>query len=325
MKRRVFLAAMMMAAGLTGPARAETDWPTRPVTWVVPFAAGGVTDTTSRKIAALLSQKLGQTVIVENKPGAGGVVGTESVANAKPDGYTVLYASSGPFSILPHLQNGKLSFDPIADFEQVRGVSASGQLFTANPNVPYNSIEELVAYAKANPGQINYGSPGIGTAQHLAGELFQAAAGIEMMHVPYKAGTNQMVDLMSGVLDLSFEYTAVIKPYVDDNKLKVIGATAPDRIPSYPDAETVVEAGYPDAVNLGWTSAALPKGVDPEIKAKLSKALEEVLTEPAMLEFFEFNAQLSLASYDSETMTKFLEDASARFEKVITSSGLAGQ
>jgi tripartite-type tricarboxylate transporter receptor subunit TctC len=325
MKRRVFLAAMLAMGGLGSQAHAQEDWPTRAITWVVPFAAGGVTDTTSRRIAAILSEKLGQPVVVENKPGAGGIVGTESVANAKNDGYTVLYASSGPFSILPHLQKGKLSFDPIADFEQVRGVSASGQMLVVRPDARYNSIEELVAYAKANPGTINYGSPGIGTAQHLAGELLQAAAGIEMVHVPYKAGTSQMVDLMSGVLDLSFEYTPAVKPYVDEGKMKVIGTTAPERLPSYPDARTVVEAGYPDAVNVGWTSVALPKGVAPEIKEKLSKALDDTLKDPIMQKHFEANAQTPMNDLGPEEMTKYLIEANARFEKVITGAGIASQ
>jgi tripartite-type tricarboxylate transporter receptor subunit TctC len=325
MKRRVFLAAMLAMGGLGSQAHAQEDWPTRAITWVVPFAAGGVTDTTSRRIAAILSEKLGQPVVVENKPGAGGIVGTESVANAKNDGYTVLYASSGPFSILPHLQKGKLSFDPIADFEQVRGVSASGQMLVVRPDAPYNSIEELVAYAKANPGTINYGSPGIGTAQHLAGELLQAAAGIEMVHVPYKAGTSQMVDLMSGVLDLSFEYTPAVKPYVDEGKMKVIGTTAPERLPSYPDARTVVEAGYPDAVNVGWTSVALPKGVAPEIKEKLSKALDDTLKDPIMQKHFEANAQTPMNDLGPEEMSKYLNEANTRFEKVITGAGIASQ
>ena len=325
MKRRLFLAAAVALGGMVGQASAQTDWPSRAVTWVVPFGAGGVTDATSRKIAAILSEKLGQPVVVENRPGAGGVVGTESVANGSKDGYTVLYASSGPFSILPHLQKGKLSFDPIADFEQVRGVSASGQVLVAHPGTPYNSIVELVEYAKANPGAINYGSPGIGTAQLVAGELLDAAAGVELTQIPYRAGTNQMVDLMSGVLDLSFEYASVVKPYVDDDKMKVIGTTAPERVSAYPEAQTVVEAGLADAVNLGWTSVALPAGVAPEIKEKLSQALAETLNDPEMLAFFETNGQSPLSDLGPEEMTTFLGDASARFEAVITAGNITSE
>lgn len=313
---------VMLAFGGTASAQ---EWPSRPITWVVPFAAGGVTDVTSRKIAAVLSQQLGQPVVVENKPGAGGIVGTETVASAKNDGYTLLYGSGGPLSILPSLQKGKLSFDPIKDFAYVRGVSSSSQLIVANMDAPYNTIPELVDYAKANPGSINFGSPGIGTAQHLAGELLKSAAGIDIMHIPYKAGTAQMVDLMSGVIDLSFEYTSVVKPYVDAGKMKVLGSTGPKRATSYPDKETVVEAGWPAAENVGWTAIALPAGTDPAIVNKLSEALDKAIADPSVQEFFTVNAQTSIADKGPEELTKFVAEENGKFEKLISSAKITAQ
>ncbi|MBD0415550.1 tripartite tricarboxylate transporter substrate binding protein [Tianweitania sp. Rool2] len=316
------IAAVVAATFGVGMARAE-DWPTRPVTWVVPFAAGGVTDTTARKIAVVLADKLGQSVIVENKPGAGGIVGTEGVAVAKPDGYTVLYASGGPMAILPNLKKGKLSYDPVKDFAHVQGITSSSQLIVASPNAPFNTLPELIAYAKANPGKVNFGSPGIGTAQHFAGELLAAAADIEMTHIPYKAGTSQMVDLMSGVIDLSFDYTSVIKPYSDAGKMKVIGATGPERLPSFPDAMTVVEAGLPDAVNVGWTSVALPAGTPQEIVDKLSGALQASMADPSVVEYFAINAQTPITDKGPKDMTQFVVEENEKFARIVTAAGLA--
>lgn len=316
--RKLTLFASAIAFAVSASATfAEDNYPTRPITWVVPYGAGSVTDTVSRKVTSVLSEKLGQQVIVENRPGAGGVVGVESVASAAPDGYTVMYVTSGPFAILPHLRKGESNYDPIKSFDQIRGLAASAQLIVAHPDTPYDTLEELVEYAKANPGKINFGSPGNGSAQHLSGELFKSATGIDMMHVPYRVGTNQMVDLMAGVLDVSFEYITVVKPYIDEGKMKLLGTTAPSRMNVYPDAQTVVEAGYPDAVNLGWGSVGAPAGLSPEVLAKLSKAMEETLLDPSIIEFFEQNVLISMVEYDPQGMKDFIVDSNERFKKVI--------
>lgn len=333
MKRSMFMAmAFSIAAtgaaigsALTGQAHAQEEWPARPVTLVVPFGAGGVSDLANRVVASVLSRKIGQSVVVENRPGAGGVVGVESVANGPNDGYTILYATSGPFSILPAMQPGKLPFDPVNDFEQIRGFSSAGQLIVAHPDAPYDTIAELVEYAKANPGKLSFGSPGIGVAQHLAGELFKSATGTDMLHIPYRVGTNQMVDLMSGVIDLSFEYAAVVGPYISDGKMKAIGITSVDRAEAYPEVETVVEAGYPDAVNLGWGSIAVAAGTPKDIRDKLSAALGETLSDPEVTEYFRANGQSSLGNLDQEGITAFLKDALARFERVVREANIAEQ
>ncbi|HWK66900.1 MAG TPA: tripartite tricarboxylate transporter substrate binding protein [Rhizobiaceae bacterium] len=321
---KLFAALAALVVAMAGLARAE-DWPARPVTFVVPFGAGGITDTLARKIAVVLTEKFGQPFVVENRPGAGGIVGTESVANAKPDGYTILYASGGPMSILPPLQKGKLSYDPIEAFIHVRGVSASSQMIVANPNTPYDTIEELVAYAKANPGKVNFGSPGIGTAQHLVGELLASVADFEMTHIPYKAGTAQMVDLMSGVIDLSFDYVSVVKPYVDAGKMKVIGTTSPDRVVAFPDAGTVVEAGFPNAVNIASSWVSVPAGVDPAIVEKLSMAVGEALRDPAVLASFEAAGLISIGDKGPEEMRQFVIDENAKYARVIEAAGITPQ
>lgn len=329
MKRSMFMAmAFSMAAvgsSMTGQAHAQEEWPTRPITLVVPFGAGGVSDLANRVVGSVLSKKIGQPVVVENRPGAGGVVGVESVANGPSDGYTILYATSGPFSILPAMQPGKLPFDPVNDFEQIRGFSSAGQLIVAHPDAPYNTIAELVEYAKANPGTLSFGSPGIGVAQHLAGELFKSATGTDLLHVPYRVGTNQMVDLMSGVIDLSFEYAAVVAPYINDGKMKAIGITSIERAEAYPEIETVVEAGYPEAVNLGWGSIAVAAGTPKDIRDKLSAALGETLSDPEVTEYFRANGQSSLGDLDQEEITAFLKEALDRFERIVREANIAEQ
>lgn len=316
--------ALVSLALTTGLAKAE-DWPTRPVTFVVPFAAGGITDTVARRMATVMTEKLGQPVVVENRPGAGGIVGTESVANAKADGYTIIYSSGGPMSILPQLQKGKLSYDPIKAFIHIRGVSSSSQMIVANPATPYNKITELVEYAKANPGKVTFGSPGIGTAQHLVGELLKSAAGIDMLHIPYKAGSAQMTDLMAGVIDLSFDYVSVVKPYVDSGKMKVIGTTAPERNVAYPDAQTVVEAGFPGGVNVASSWVSAPAGTDQAIVDKLSAVVEETMKDPGIVEFFKTTGLTIIGEKGPDVMTQFVIDENTKYGKVIEEAKIVAQ
>lgn len=304
--------AAAFSAALAGAAAAE--FPERAITWVVPFGAGGVTDITSRRLAERLGAVLGQPVIVENKPGAGGIVGSKEVQMAKPDGYTVLFASSGPFGIQAALDPGKLKYDPLADFAYIHGVTLSPQIITANSNAPFNTIAELVAYAKENPGKLNYGSPGVGTAQHLGGELFERAAGIEMEHIPYTSGSTQMVDLASGIIDLSFEYHAIVTPYIADGKMKALGATSPERTTANPDLETVVEAGFPTAVNLGWTYLVVPKDVPADVQQKLTEAMAEVMKDPEIVKLIEADGRSVLDIQGDEAGRAFATDQIAKFK-----------
>lgn len=304
---------------------AAQAWPSRPITWVVPFGAGGVTDIASRRIAELLRARLGQTVVVENRPGAGGIIGTEFVARAQPDGYTVLYASGGPMTIQPSLGLAKLNYDPLKSYVHVRGVSSANQILVATAGAPYGTLAQFVAYAKANPSKVNFGSPGIGTAQHLAGEMFQAATGTKLTHVPYKSGSNQMTDMMSGILDVSFDYWPVLKPLVEAGKVKVLGTTGATRLAALPDAPTVLEAGYPDAVSVGSTWVAVPAGTDPVIVAKLSYALAAVLSDPGVVADLALNGQVSIADKGPAEMGPFIAEETVRYKRVIESAGIAAR
>ncbi len=331
------LVAAASPAFHAGPARAQTaaasaadtaadaaanSWPNRTITWVVPFGAGGVTDLVSRKIAELLRTRLGQPVVVENRPGAGGTIGTEFVARAQADGYTVLYASGGPMTIQPNLGLTKLNYDPLKSYVHVRGVSSSNQVLVATAAAPYNTLAEFVAYAKASPGKVNFGSPGPGTAQHLAGEMFQAAAGIKLTHVPYKSGSNQMTDMMSGILDVSFDYLTVLRPLIDTGKVKVLGTTGATRMAALPDAPTVLEAGYPDAVNAGSTWVSLPAGTDPKIVSKLSEAMAAVLADPGIAADLAANGQVSIADKGPAELVPFIVEETARNRRVVERAGI---
>ncbi|RYE51229.1 MAG: tripartite tricarboxylate transporter substrate binding protein, partial [Hyphomicrobiales bacterium] len=246
MKRITTLTATLAALTIgVCSAAAQSTYPNRPLTWVVPFAPGGVTDTSARVVAKVMSEKLGQTVLVENRPGAGGIVGIEYVAGLKPDGYTFVYASSGPMAVNPSLYKGKLKYDPLKSLTPVHAMAESRMLLLLNPNKPYKTFAELIAYAKKNPGKVNYGSPGSGTAQHLSAELLKAEAGIDMTHVPYKVGATQLADLMSGVLDFAIEYPVVVKPHVEAGKMVAIGMTGSKRFTNYPNIPSIAELGYP--------------------------------------------------------------------------------
>jgi tripartite-type tricarboxylate transporter receptor subunit TctC len=180
-----------------------------------------------------------------------------------------------------------------------------------------------VAYAKASPGKINFGSPGPGTAQHLAGEMFQAAAGITLTHVPYKSGSSQMTDMMSGILDVSFDYLSVLRPLIDTGKVKVLGTTGAARLAALPDAPTVLEAGYPDAVSVGSTWVAVPAGTDPKIVSKLSEALSSVLADPGLVADLVTNGQVSIADKEPAEMVPFIVKETASYKRVIDSAGIA--
>ncbi|MDI1264682.1 MAG: tripartite tricarboxylate transporter substrate binding protein, partial [bacterium] len=227
-KRNVLLAILSASLAFVAPAFAE-DFPNRPITWVVPFAPGGITDTTSRIVAEEMGKTLGQTVLIDNRGGGGGTVGTEQVARSKPDGYTMIYGTQGTMAANVTLRKN-LSYDPLTTFLPVHLVGESPNLFVAFHGAPYNTVQEFIAYAKANPGKVTFSSSGVGTATHLVAELFKSVAGIEMQHVPYRGSAPALNDLIAGRVDVMFDYPVSVGPHVDARKLKVMATTAPDRL-----------------------------------------------------------------------------------------------
>ncbi|WP_160170451.1 tripartite tricarboxylate transporter substrate binding protein [Afipia sp. P52-10] len=297
------------------PARAQQDYPNRPILWIVPFSPGGVTDNAARFLAKPLGDRLGQTVIVENKPGAGGIVGSEFVANAKPDGYTFLYASSGPMVTIPATRKS-MSYDPLA-FTPLYGMSASSSVLVVAANKPYKTFAEFVAYAKKNPGKINFASIGTAAAQHLAGELFAMATGIEAVHIPYKGSPMALTDVAAGTVDFMWDFPVVVKPLIDAGQLRPLAVNSDRRLPGLPDVPSVVELGYPQAVFSSWSTVVMPKGVPKDITDKFIKAFGETMADPATAAYFEQTGGQMLPPLPGEKLTEFLKSETTKMKAII--------
>jgi tripartite-type tricarboxylate transporter receptor subunit TctC len=269
-------AALSAAALLLVPTHAFSQaWPSKSITIIVPFAPGGGSDFIGRFIAQRLSTALGQPVIVENRPGAGGLLGIEVATKAKPDGYTLALIATS-YAISPALY--KLSFDPITDITPVIQISQGPMLLVANPNVPAKTTKELIDYAKKKPGGLNFASAGQGSITHLAGELFAAKAGIKMTHVPYKGTGPALTDTISGTADIFFTSTATALQHVNAGKLRALAVTTTKRLPALPDVPTIAESGVPGYEAVLWHGLIGPKGLPKEIvdrvNSEVSKALQ---------------------------------------------------
>ena len=277
--RREFLylsAGATIVAGFPGIARA-LDYPTRPVRVIVGFAAGGPTDISARLMAQWLSERLGQPFIVENRPGAGSNIATETVARAAPDGYTLLLAGSAN-TVNPSLY-ANLNFNFIRDVAPVAGVMQWSNLMEVNAAFPAKTVPDFIAYAKANPGKINMASGGNGTSNHVSGELFKMMAGVDMQHVPYRSGGAALAALLGGQVQVTFESTLSSLEYIRSGKLRALAVTTPARLDALPDVPTVSEfvSGY---AARGWTGIGAPRNTPAEIIEKLNAAINAVLADP---------------------------------------------
>ncbi len=274
------LAAALVAAA--APSFGQ-PYPNRPVRLVVPLSPGGFADTPTRIMAPRLSAALGQQVFVENRPGAGGTIGTDFVAKSKPDGYTLL-VSGTPHVIAPWLYK-TVPYDALKDFTPIMLFASGPYVLVVNPQLPVNSVQELIAAAKAQPGKIDFASSGNGSAQHLVAELFNAAAGVQLNHVPYKGSGPAMQDLLSGQVKVSFAGVPNVISHVKAGKLKALGVTTPKRSPDLPDVPTIAEAGVPGYEATLWLGLLAPAGTPPEIvqriHAETVKALQDPELQPA--------------------------------------------
>lgn len=261
------------------------DYPTKPITLVVPFAAGGTTDIIGRMVADGLSKKLGQPVVVDNRGGAGGNLGASAVANAKADGYTLLMGYNGTNAINPSLYK-QLSWDPIKSFEPISMVARVNNVVVVNPSLPIKTLQELVAYAKTNPGALNYGSAGAGSIFHLAGEMLEQQTGITITHIPYKGAAPALVDTMGGQIQLMFSTIPTALPHIKSGKLRAIAVTGAQRSPLFSQLPTAREAGYPSMVVDSWFAVFAPKGLRAEISTKLNTAMRELLADATIIQKF---------------------------------------
>jgi tripartite-type tricarboxylate transporter receptor subunit TctC len=275
MMRRSLSLGFMLGMILMGAAQAQTTWPSKPIRIIVGFAAGGSTDVTARIIGQALSDRLGQPVLIENRPGAGGNIGADAAAKADPDGYTLLMATSSTFAANPALYNS-LPFDVQADFAPITVTAFIPNLLVINPSVPAKNLAEFVAYAKANPGKLNYGSAGNGTSQHISGALFNAQARIETMHVAYRGGALAVNDLLGGQIQVLFAPLVEVVQQVRAEKLRALAITTAKRSPLLPEVPTVAETlpGY--EVTL-WNALLAPAKTPPEIIDRINRAAVDAL------------------------------------------------
>ena len=280
-----FVVGLPVVVGLglvlsAGPADAQ-GWPNRTIRIIVPFPAGGSADTLARLLGQKLTDTLGQPVVVENKPGAGGNLGTDVVAKAPPDGYTFLMTPSS-FASQPSLYPN-LGWDPVKDFAPVSLIASQPHVLEVNLNVPAKSVQELVALAKAQPGKLNYASGGVGTTNHLAGELFKRMTGTDIVHVPYRGNPLAVVDVLNGQVAMMFDFMITGLPHIKEGRLRALAVTAQHRAPQMPDVPTVIEAGVPGYEAVAWFAVMAPAGTPAEIVKKLNAALNAALKQPDVL------------------------------------------
>jgi len=280
--RGFIIASLFLGAASSASAQA-TAWPSRPVKIIVPFAAGGTVDIVSRSLAERLGALLAQPFIIENRPGAGGNMGTETVVRAPNDGYTLLISGSPTIAVNPHLYKN-LSYDPIADLTPIALIAAAPNLLIVNPNLPVKTVEDLVGLARSNAGQFSFSSSGNGTSGHLAGELFRRQAQIDIQHVPYKGQADAITGVIRGDVAFAFVTVAGTLQQVKAGRLRAIAITSKTRSALAPDVPTVVQSGFADFDVLAWYSLAAPKGMSPEITSRLTRELDKIMKEPAMLE-----------------------------------------
>jgi len=283
MKRLFALAGIALAsclglASLTASA-AEPAFPSRPVTLVIPFPPGGATDVNGRIIGQRLSKELGQPVVIENRAGAGTIIGASYVSKAVPDGYTLLVSSGTTFTVNPAIRPN-LPYDPVKGFEPIGIAGRLALILLANSEVPVKTVKQFVDYVKASPGKYSYASYGTGTTSHFAGETILHAAGLKMTHVPYKGSAPAMTDLMGGQVAFSVDTVSAAIPQLKSGKIKAIAVTTAKRSTLLPDVPSLAESGYPDIDMDSWLILAAPKGLPPEAKTRLEKALAATMADP---------------------------------------------
>lgn len=277
-----FATVLALIAGITVSTVASAQvYPVRPIRLIVPYSAGGPADVVARVLGQRLSAILGQAFVVENRAGAGGSIGGRAVATSDPDGYTLLFGATGPLVISPIVF--KLpDYDPSKSLVPVALVGTTSNILVVNPSLPVHSVQELVAYAKANPGKLSYSSPGVGTPGHMIGEMLKLKTGIDMVHVPYKGGGNATQDVIGGQVQLTFENPAVSLPLARSGAVRALATTSSVRNPQIPELPTMIEAGVPDFVSVSFTGIVAPASTPEAIIRKLNAAVNESLKDTAV-------------------------------------------
>jgi tripartite-type tricarboxylate transporter receptor subunit TctC len=320
-RRRALLAAAALPAASAPlrPARAQA-FPSRPVTWVVPSGPAGVLDVGARLIAQKMTPRLGQAVVVENRPGAGTTIGAEYAARAAPDGHTVFYGNITSFATAPFLYPN-LRYDPERDFVPVHGIGASANILVAGAGRPFRDVPGLVEAARRAPEAVTYASTGIGTGPHLAAELFAQAARLRLTHVPYTAFAQALNDMAAGRVDIMFDYPLSSLPHVREGRLRALAVNAPQRLAAAPEVPTLAESGVPGAEMLGWAGLYAPARTPPEAVAKLKDALVVALRDEEVIRLFDSTGTILWTGVDAEGMRRVLAEELPRMRELLSRSG----
>jgi tripartite-type tricarboxylate transporter receptor subunit TctC len=320
--RRAFaLSAAAFSLGFATKAQAEdaANYPSQQIRIVVPFPAGGTADTLPRIVAEKLRQKWNQTVIIDNRTGAGGNIGAEAVATSTPDGYTLLASPPGPIAINENLYR-KLTYKP-SDLVPITVIGTAPNVLDVRPDFPARTVKELIDYAKANPGKVTFASQGNGSTSHLTAILFEKLTGTRMVHVPYRGTTPALQDIMANTVDMFFDNLGSSLSLHQGGKLRILGVCGPQRAPSLPDVPTIREAGVPDFTSVTWFALVAPKGTPEPVVAKLNAAVTEILKEPEVeAQFAKLGVQA--APMDTAATAKFIGEERTRWGDIIKSANV---
>ena len=311
-----WLGAVLIALPLPLAAQA---YPAKPIRVVVPYAPGGATDLTARLVGQKMQEAMRQNVLVDNRPGGGGVIGADIVAKAPPDGYTVLIATPAEMAILPHMQ--KMPYDAIRDFAPVSLATSSPLILVVHPSLPVKSVKDLIALIKARPGQLSYGSAGAGGVHHLAGELLKATYKLDIVHVPYKGVGAVIPDLLGGHIPMTFSSMPPSMPYVRSGKLRALGIASNARSPAAPEVPTMAEAGAPDFVATNWFAYFVPAGTPPAVVNTLNAEINRTLRHNDVKEKL-LVLGLETRGTTPDELGRFLRDESQKFAKLTKQAGL---
>ncbi|MFL5051833.1 MAG: Bug family tripartite tricarboxylate transporter substrate binding protein [Xanthobacteraceae bacterium] len=316
----VILTIVALGLGLAAAGSAAAQpYPNRPIKLIVPFPAGGPPDVIARIVADSISTRLGQSVVVDNRPGAGATIGTRSVANAEPDGHTLLFASTTSLSIGPALFKN-LDYDPVKSFTPVAGISTGPMVVVLHPSVPAKTVQELVAYAKANPGKLNYGA-GVASPPHIAWGLFTAVTGTDILFVPYRGMAPAMNDLISGQIQMMIDGTGPLLPHIQAGTFRALAVTGKTRSPDFPHLPTMIESGYPDYVLTFWTGIVAPAGTPQPIVARLNSAINDGLASIVLKDgLAKFNVEANIAS--PQEFAAMLAQEAEKWAGIVKAAGI---
>ncbi|MCK1446676.1 MULTISPECIES: tripartite tricarboxylate transporter substrate binding protein [unclassified Bradyrhizobium] len=319
--RRSIIKLLLCAPILLTPNLAQaSDYPERPIRLIVPFPPGGGTDVMARLVGQYLGQQLGQSVIIDNRGGAGGNIAMHAAATSSPDGYTLFFATTGTMTVNPALYKDKMQVKPLVDFEPIGTAVLSSHVVIVNKDLPVANITDLIALAKQRPGALTFGSSGNGGVVHLTGELFKRTSQIDILHVPYRGSAPALTDLMGGRISMMFDITPGDLPYITSGDVKALAVTTANRIPALPDVPTVSEAGLPGFVSTSWFGIVVPKGTSPEIKNRLASALAAALSSDDLKKrLVSLGAEAFHTTPDE--FNKLLQADTAKWSTLVESSG----